>query len=133
MTSFHLPYTATLTRASYANRGWGWSDWWSDRYIELNCDRSLTPSCAIGYVLAVTGNSNNDFGYPLITFCEPYFKSLPRFETVLKNLDSNTNQDLRVNVLNLRNQGKSSCQGVGHITNLFRLDNASRMDSYELG
>ena len=133
MPSFRLPYTATLTRASYAYRGSGWSDCWTDRYVELNCDGSLTRSCATRHVLAVTSNSNKNFGYPLITFCEPYFKPLPSFETVLKNLDSNTNKHLRVNVVNLRNQGKSSCQGVGHITNLFRLDNTSRMDSYELG
>ena len=111
MPSFCLPSTATLTRASYAYRGWGWSDWWSNRYVELNCDGSLTTSCAKGNVLAATSNNNKDFGYPLITFCDLYFSNLPSFDTVIKTLDSNTNQDLRLNVLNLRNQGKSRISG----------------------
>lgn len=75
--------------------------------MELNCDESLTKSCAKGNVLAVTSNGNKDFGYTLLTFCSIYFNNLPSFDTALKNLDSSNNKDKQLNVLNLRNQGKS--------------------------
>lgn len=98
---------ATLTRASYAFRGWGWSDWWNKRYVQLNCDESLSKSCALGNVLAVTSNYNKDFKYPLITFCSIYFDKLPSFDEAIKDLDNSNDKDRQNNALNLRNQVES--------------------------
>lgn len=102
---------ATISRASYAYRGWGWSDWWSGRYVQLNCDTTITTTCSKGTVNAFTSNYNKDFKYPLITFCDRYFNVLPTFDKALKDLDSANDKGKQQNLLNIKNQGETTEAG----------------------
>ena len=96
----------TLEVACFAFPGWGLSDWWNSRYVELNCETKLAKGCASGKTLAVTSNRIKDFGYPLITFCDLYFDKLPSLDTALVKVDANANHE-QENILNIRSQGQS--------------------------
>src|SRR4051812_1079951 len=59
--------------ASKAYRGWGFSDYWYDRYVYLTCtDYSRQKDCSSGKVVAFY-SSTHDKKYPLVTFCSPFF------------------------------------------------------------
>ncbi|KAL9115648.1 MAG: hypothetical protein Q9227_000016 [Pyrenula ochraceoflavens] len=105
----------TLTRASYAYRGPGWSDWWNGRYIQLNCDESILDGCLYKDRIVFAGNSNKnkDFNYPLITFCGAYFDILPSFDEALDRLEGSGDKDRELNTLNLRNKARDNIMYFG--------------------
>ena len=65
----------TFFRATQATRGWGWSDWWNNRYINMHCNdiekEKGKPGCRTNGV-AYTYTPEEAGKYPDIVFC-PHF------------------------------------------------------------
>lgn len=98
-----LTLLAALSRASYAYRGYGWADWWYNRWVVLNCDESVVGKRCNSDTYAVTSNKNKNFGYPLITFCSPFWDEPSHIQAIQKTSQS---EETKLNSLNMDSKGK---------------------------
>jgi len=95
----------TIYNATYAYRGWGWSDYFADRYVTLDCT-DPNKSCGEDYAF-FSPKSKTPGNYPMITFCQPWFQDLSSLDTVSKTVTANK-KDEQKNFLNMRSQGLHS-------------------------
>ncbi|KAI0399268.1 hypothetical protein F4802DRAFT_612495 [Xylaria palmicola] len=98
----------TLVLSSEAYRGWGWSDWWSDRYVTVTCK---VDKC--GTSPAWTRNDENQ-KYPLINYCPTFFASLSSHDTRWARIRNGV-PELKQNVRNLRSQATTALHELLHI------------------
>ena len=105
--AFQTKIFTTVQRATEANPGWGWSDWWNDRYVYLMCDRSDIKEevCFGNKSVAYTKTSDVSLGYPIIHFCPVYFDALKPWQAVLKAMDANP--DYQRNSMRARSQAST--------------------------
>ncbi|KAI0096948.1 hypothetical protein GGR51DRAFT_578522 [Nemania sp. FL0031] len=98
----------TLVLSSAAYRGWGLSDWWSDRYVTVTCiDRNCGTSP--GWT-----RNNESERYPQINYCPTFFANLSSHDTMWAKIQ-NGPSDLKQNVRNLRSQATTALHELLHI------------------
>jgi hypothetical protein len=100
----------TFFRATQAYRGWGWSDWWNRRYIEIHCD-DIKGDCD-GKVVAYYHNktkskADENLQYNVIVYCDVFFKKLRSHAEAIQEIEADTTFQKVRNVRNLRSRGKS--------------------------
>lgn len=104
-------YVDALVKAANAYPGWGLSDWWSDRYVQLSCIDEGN-SCGDKYA-AYFAPKNHDYGYPLVVFCPAFFTQLPSHGDVVAKIDGN--KDLQQNLANMRSRATTFLHELLHI------------------
>lgn len=102
--------------ASQAYRGWGLSDWWNDRYVHLSCiDESKNKDCSSGNVVAFY-SSTHDKGYPLITFCDPFFDRPDRVPGLDEAIErAKKEPDRQQNAMNFRTRATTFMHELLHV------------------
>ncbi|KAI9847632.1 MAG: hypothetical protein M1837_002206 [Sclerophora amabilis] len=102
----------SMYKAGDAYPGWGFSDWWHNRYVALSC---LDPKgiCKSGKYGAYFDTANRDYGYPLVEFCPEFFTVLVSHDEAVKKIDED--QNLQQNVANLRSQASTFMHELLHI------------------
>ena len=100
-----------LLKAADAYPGWGLSDWWNDRYVQLSCTDEAN-ECK-GQSAAYFYKSKHDYGYPLVVFCPEFFTKLPSHSDVVANIDGN--KDLQQNLANMRSRATTFLHELLHI------------------
>ncbi|KAI9749029.1 MAG: hypothetical protein M4579_007031 [Chaenotheca gracillima] len=102
----------TMLKASNAYPGWGYSDWWKDRYVALSCIEAPNTKSCDGTTPAYFSH-RHDYGYPLVVFCPEFFNVLRSHADVVKDVDQN--KDLQQNVANLRSRATTFLHELLHI------------------
>ena len=94
----------TFYRATQTYRGFGWSDWWYNRYVDVGCD--FNNSCPAGRFAWTESNGT----YPRMKYCKPYFDGLKNHGTMVKRVQDDKTGKLKLNVRNLESQGEYSAR-----------------------
>jgi hypothetical protein len=89
---FDTLYTATQT-----TRGWGLSDWWKSRYVEVVCDYDCHDAIA---------HYERGEKYPRIVYCADYFDSLRDHSYQVNRIKQDSTGQMKRNVANLRSRGE---------------------------
>lgn len=107
----------TFYRATKSYRGWGFSDWWYNRYIQINCGQPGQDDDDCYRTYAYTDLRNKGRAIPSITYCPLFFENLDSHADTL-NCVRNAGPDARKNVLQMTDQGKR----IHHYDNLTEID-----------
>lgn len=103
----------TLVLSSQAYRGWGWSDYWNDRYVTVTCNdpaHACRPTSP-----AYTISKSNSLKYPLINYCPVFFANLSSHDAMWDRIQKG-GPELKQNVRNLRSQATTAFHELLHIT-----------------
>lgn len=100
-----------MLKAASAYPGWGLSDWWNDRKVQLSCIDEGN-ECG-GNSAAYFYSSKHDYGYPLVVFCPEFFTKLSSHSDVVAKIDKNN--DLRQNLANMRSRATTFFHELLHI------------------
>lgn len=92
----------TFYRATNTYPGWGWSDWWYQRYVEVACGKP-TGTCASSF--AYTQNWVSKSTKSRITYCPKFFEGIESYAQMLERV-KNSGPDRRKNLSNMLNQGR---------------------------
>jgi hypothetical protein len=102
-----------MFNAARAYPGWGFSDWWKNRYVFLSCiDELQSKPCGLGPVNAYY-TPDKRYGYPLVVFCPRFFSELPSLDDAIKKVDNNP--DLKQNSMNIQSQATTFMHELLHI------------------
>lgn len=101
-----------MLKAANAYPGWDLSDWWNDRYVMLSCI-DHAGDCKEGKYAAYFDPQKRDYGYPIVVFCDEFFKNLTPHSDAVNNIDKN--KDLRQNVAKLRRRATTFLLELLHI------------------
>ncbi|KAJ5232833.1 hypothetical protein N7468_005789 [Penicillium chermesinum] len=85
----------TYIRATRTYRGLGWSDWWSNRYVQISCG-GLEGACESSIAYTMIENDP----YPSITYCERFFTDVKSYDAAVRRI-RNSDWSLTKNVLNM--------------------------------
>lgn len=105
-------------RASQSYPGWGFSDWWNDRRVEVHCDDILKSlkgkeGCgedAVAYTITDPANL-----YPYIVYCPRYFSGLRSHQEVVNAIKADSTGQMKLNVRNLRSRAMTTLHEWLHI------------------
>ena len=100
-----------MLKAANAYPGWGISDWWNNRYVQLSCIDEAN-ECN-GNFAAYFDSTNRKYGYPLVVFCPEFFTKLPSHSDVVAKIDGN--KDLQQNLANMRSRATTFLHELLHI------------------
>ncbi|KAL9598124.1 MAG: hypothetical protein Q9219_004680 [cf. Caloplaca sp. 3 TL-2023] len=101
-----------MLKAANAYPGWGFSDWWNSRYVQISCKDELN-ECG-DTTPAYTANSVKKYKYPLVVFCPVFFTKLPSHSDVVAKIDKNKN--LQQNLANMRSRATTFMHELLHIS-----------------
>jgi hypothetical protein len=102
-----------MFNAARAYPGWGFSDWWKNRYVFLSCiDELQSKPGGLGPVNAYY-TPDKRYGYPLVVFCPRFFSELPSLDDAIKKVDNNP--DLKQNSMNMQSQATTFMHELLHI------------------
>lgn len=104
----------TFYRATTTYRGWGLSDWWYQRYVQVGCD-DVAGACQGSE--AYTYQRGGKF-FPYIVYCPRFFDNVELIEALDRIRGSRSDSDIRKNVMNLYSQGR----WIHHTDNLTEID-----------
>ena len=112
LTEVTLHRIDAMYKAANAYPGWGLSDWWNDRYIQISCiDEGNECSDTIP---AYNMRRKRDYGYPLIVYCPVFFSSkLPSHKEAVAKIDNN--KALQQNLANMRSRAANVMHELLHI------------------
>ncbi|KAL8885017.1 MAG: hypothetical protein Q9205_005625 [Flavoplaca limonia] len=100
-----------MLKASNAYPGWGISDWWNSRYVQISC-KDEKNDCG-DTTPAYTANGEKQYGYPLVVFCPVFFTKLPSHSDVVAKIDKDKN--LQQNLANMRSRATTFLHELLHI------------------
>lgn len=101
----------TLVLSSQAYRGWGWSDYWNDRYVTVTCNDPKNDCGLTSPAYTVNDESQK---YPLINYCQTFFKNLSSHDEMWNKIKSGP-ADLKQNIRNLRSQATTALHELLHV------------------
>ena len=102
----------TLYRASVAESGWGLSDWWYDRYVNVTCS-DPTGGCDPNTPAYVP--KRNTGRYPIINYCPAFFKNLTSHEEQWKKIQDDQTGQKKLNIRNLRSRATTALHELLYI------------------
>jgi hypothetical protein len=105
----HILRTVLLSGSAY--RGWGWSDYWNDRYVTVTCN---DPANDCGPSSPAYTSNDETRKYPLINYCPTFFQNLTSHDDAWKKIQ-NGPADLKQNIRNLRSQATTALHELLHV------------------
>ncbi|KAI1125564.1 hypothetical protein F5Y10DRAFT_294542 [Nemania abortiva] len=100
----------TLVLASEAYPGWGWSDYWNNRYVTITCGDPKN-ECGTGPAYYINDES---LKFPYINYCPTFFSILRSHDAMWADV-RNGPAEKKQNVRNLRSQATTALHELLHI------------------
>ena len=104
----------TLIRATATYRGWGWSDWWNDRYVDVHCD-DPAKACSDSSAAYTYTPDAADGKHPRVVYCPAYFNVLKGHSDRVNTIKNDKTGQLKQNVRNMRSQATTTLHKWLHI------------------
>ncbi|KAI0886464.1 uncharacterized protein GGS22DRAFT_157909 [Annulohypoxylon maeteangense] len=122
--SQHQRIYDTLYRATETYPGWGLSDWWNSRYIDVFCDdfandcvNKETGTKSAAYLSQWDPATKRPRQWPWINYCPPFFDILKSHEDKVKEIDNDKTGRKKLNTKNLRTRATTALHEWMHINN----------------
>ncbi|KAF4627653.1 hypothetical protein G7Y89_g10497 [Cudoniella acicularis] len=120
----HARIFDTFYRASQTYPGWGLSDWWNSRYIEIycndfadDCTNKKTGALYAAYISQTDPNTKTPRTWPWINYCPGFFDLLPSHGNAVAAIQSDTTDRKKLNTKNMRSQATTALHEWLHINN----------------
>jgi hypothetical protein len=102
----------TLYRATQSYPGWGISDWWNSRYMEIHCS-DFAKSCVdpktgakyAAYTSQTDPNTHNPRRHPWINYCPGFFDVLKSHSDAVADIQNDSTGQKKLNAKNMRSRG----------------------------